>query len=76
LKESVAKTLYDLVRAKRFVPFSIVFANGQHYEIKTRDHIGLGPVNRSEVDGLKTLIVWDDTGNWRSVYLRAIIKIE
>jgi hypothetical protein len=70
------KTLYDFERAKEFAPFSIVFANGQRYEIKTRDHIGLGPVSRSDVEGLRTLILWDDEGKWRSVYLRAILKIE
>jgi len=43
LKESLAETLYDFVRVKEFAPFSIVFANGQRYEIKTRDHIGHGP---------------------------------
>jgi hypothetical protein len=76
LKESLAKTLYDLVRAKESVPFSIVFANGQRFEIRTREHIGLGPLSRSDVEGLKTLIVWDDTGGWRSVYMRAILKME
>jgi len=29
MKESLAKTLYDLVRAEQFVPFSILFASGQ-----------------------------------------------
>jgi hypothetical protein len=60
LKESLSKTLYDLVRAEQFVPFSMVFATGQRFEIKTRDHISLGPVNRSDVGGLKTLIVWNE----------------
>ena len=76
LKESLAETLYDFVRVKEFAPFSIVFANGQRYEIKTRDHISLGPVSRSDVEGLRTLILWDDEGKWRSIYLRAILKIE
>jgi hypothetical protein len=62
LKEPLPETLYDLVRTEQFVPFSIVFATGQRFEIKTRDHISLGPVNRSDVEGLKTLIVWDDEG--------------
>ena len=52
LKESLPKTLYDLVRTEQFVPFSIVFATGQRFEIKTRDHISLGPVNRSEGSAL------------------------
>ena len=38
MKESLAKTLYDLVRAEQFVPFSILFASGQRSEIKSRDH--------------------------------------
>jgi hypothetical protein len=76
LKESLAKTLYDLVRAEQFVPFSILFATGQRLEIKTREHIGLGPVSRADVEELKSLIVWDDAGKWRSLYLRAILKIE
>jgi hypothetical protein len=75
LKESLPKTLYDLVRAEQFVPFSIVFAAGQRFEIKTREHISLGPVTRSDVEELKTLIVWDDDGKWRAVYTRAILKI-
>jgi hypothetical protein len=62
LKESLAKTLYDLVRAPQFVPFSILFASGQRFEIKTREHIGLGPVSRADVEELKAVIVWDDTG--------------
>jgi hypothetical protein len=74
-KESLPKTLYDLVRAEQFVPFSIVFAAGQRFEIKTREHISLGPVTRSDVEELKTLIVWDDDGKWKAVYMRAILKI-
>ena len=73
---SLPEILYDLVKANEFAPFSIVFANGQRFAIKTRDHIALGPVNRSDVEGLKTVIVWDDAGNWKSLYLRAILKIE
>jgi hypothetical protein len=46
-----------LVKVKEFVLSSIVFANGQHYEIKTRNHICVGPVNWSDVEGLKTLVV-------------------
>jgi hypothetical protein len=76
LKESLARTLYDLVRTPQFVPFSILFASGQRLEIKTREHISLGPVSRADVEELKTLIVWDDAGRWRSLYLRAILKIE
>jgi len=57
------------------VPFSIVFAAGQRFEIKTREHISLGPVTRSNVEELKTLIVWDDDSKWRAVYMRAILKI-
>ena len=76
LEESLAKTIYDLVRAPRFVPFSILFASGQRLEINTREHIGLGPVSRADVEELKTLIVWDDAGKWRSVYMQAILKIE
>ena len=76
MKESLAATLYDLVRAEQFVPFSILLASGQPYEIKTREHIGLGPVSRSDVEGLKALIVWDDAGQWRSIYMLAILKIE
>jgi hypothetical protein len=76
LKETLAKTLYDLVRAPQFVPFSILFASGQRFEIKTREHISLGPVSREDVEELKTLIVWDDAGKWRSVYMPAILKIE
>ncbi len=48
LKETLAKTLYDLVRAEQFVPFSILFASGQRFEIKTREHIGLDPVSRAD----------------------------
>ena len=76
LKESLPKTLYDLARAEQFMPFSIIFATGQRFEIKTRDHISLGPVNRSDVEELKTLIVWGDEGKWKAVYMRAILKIE
>ena len=76
LKESLPKNLYDLVRAEQFVPFSILFATGQRFEIKTREHISLGPVSRSDAEGLKTLIVWDDADKWRVVYMRAILKIE
>jgi hypothetical protein len=76
LEKSLAKTLYDLVRAPQFVPFSILFASGQRLEIKTREHISLGPVSRADVEELKSLIVWDDAGKWRSLYLRAILKIE
>ena len=52
MEESLAKTLYDLVRAEKFVPFSILFATGQRFEIKTREHISLGPVGRSDADRL------------------------
>jgi len=52
MEESLAKTLYDLVRAEKFVPFSILFATGQRFEIKTREHISLGPVSRSDADRL------------------------
>jgi hypothetical protein len=76
VEEYLAKTLYDLVRAPQFVPFSILFASGQRFDIKTREHIGLGPVNRAEVEELKALILWDDAGKWRSVYMPAILKIE
>jgi hypothetical protein len=76
LEESLAKTLYDLVRAPQFVPFSILFASGQRLEINTREHISLGPVSRADVEELKSLIVWDDAGKWRSLYMRAILKIE
>ncbi len=77
LKETLAKTpLYDLGAGEKFVPFSILFANGQRFEIKTREHISLGPVSRSDVEELKALIVWDDAGQWRSVYMPAILKIE
>jgi hypothetical protein len=41
MKESLAEDIYDLVRAEPFVPFSIHFASGQRFEIKSRDHIGL-----------------------------------
>ena len=53
MKESLAKTLYDLVRAEQFVPFSILFASGQRFEIKSRELISLGPVSRSDVEGLR-----------------------
>jgi hypothetical protein len=43
MEESLAETLYDVVRAEQFVPFSILFASGQRFKIKSRDHIGLGP---------------------------------
>jgi hypothetical protein len=76
LKESLAKILYDLVRAEQFVPFSILFASWQRFEIKTREHIGLGPVSRADVKERKAVIVWDDTGRWRSVYMPAILKVE
>jgi hypothetical protein len=58
------------------VPFWLLFASGQRLEIKTREHIGLGPLSRADVEELKTLILWDDAGKWRSVYMRAILKIE
>ncbi len=74
--ESLAETLYDLMRAEQFVPFCILFASGKRFEIKTREHIGIGPVNRSDIEGLKTVIVWDDSGHWHSVYMAAILKIE
>ena len=76
MQETLAKTLYYLVRAERFVPFWLLFASGQRFEIKTREHIGLGPVSRSDVEELKAVIVWDDTGRWRSVYMPAILKVE
>ena len=46
------------MRGEKFVPFSILFANGQRFEIKTREHISLGPVSRSDVEELKALILW------------------
>ena len=58
MEDSLAETLYDLVRTEQFVPFSILFASGQRFKIKSRDHIGLGPVNRSDVEKLKTVIGW------------------
>jgi hypothetical protein len=73
---SLAETLYDLVRAEQFVPFSILFASGQRLEIKTREHIGLGPIGRAEVNALKAVIVWDDSGQWRSVYTPAILRVQ
>ena len=76
MEESLAETLYDLVRAEQFVPFSIIFASGQQFKIKSRGHIGLGPVNRSDVEKLKTVIVWHDADQWRSVCMAAILKIE
>ena len=76
MKESFATKLYDLVHAKRFVPFSILFASGKLFEIKTREHISLGPVSRSDVERLKAVIVWDDAGERRSVYVPAILKVE
>ena len=39
MKESLATKLYDLVHAERFIPFSILFAGGKLFEIKTREHI-------------------------------------
>jgi hypothetical protein len=42
MKESLATALYDLARAERFVPFHILFASGQRYDIKTREHIWFG----------------------------------
>jgi len=44
-----------LVRGEKFVPFRF-FANGQRFEIKTREHISLGPVSRSDVEELKALL--------------------
>lgn len=44
MKESLAKNLYDFVRTEQFVPFSILFASGQRFEINSREHISLGPV--------------------------------
>ena len=35
LKESLPKTLYDLVRAEQLVPFSIIFANGAKSRLGT-----------------------------------------
>lgn len=76
MKESLSTTLYDLVRAEQFVPFSMLFASGQRFEIKTREHISIGPLNRAGIEGLKAVIVWDDAGQWRSVYMPAILKVE
>jgi hypothetical protein len=76
MKESLAANLYDLVHAEPFVPFSILFASGKLFEIKTREHISLGPVSRSGVERLKAVIVWDDAGEYRSVYMPAILRIE
>jgi hypothetical protein len=76
LKESLATALYDLARAEPFVPFSILFASGQRYDIRTREHIGLGPGSRSEVEKLEAVVVWDDTGKFRSIYIPAVIKVE
>jgi hypothetical protein len=53
LQETLATILYDLVRAPQFVPFSILFATGQRLEIKTREHISLGPVSRADVEETK-----------------------
>jgi hypothetical protein len=47
-----------LARTEEFVPFSILFASGQRFEIKSRDRIGLGPVNRSDFEKQKSVIVW------------------
>jgi hypothetical protein len=45
--------------------------------MESRDHIGLGPVNRSDVEKLKTVIACDDArGQWRSFFMAAILKIE
>ena len=44
------------MRGEKFVPFSILFANGQRFEIKTREHISLGPVSRADVEELKALL--------------------
>jgi hypothetical protein len=73
---SLAQNLFDLVHAQPFIPFVIHFADGHRFEIKTRDHIGIGPLGRSEIDRLKAVIVWNDDGQWRSVYLPAVTKIE
>jgi hypothetical protein len=51
-----------LVRSEKLVHFSILFANGQRFAIKTRKHISLGPVSRADVEELKALIVWEDAG--------------
>jgi hypothetical protein len=76
MKESLAGVIYDLARAEQFVPFSILFASGQRFEIKSRNHIGLGPVNRSDFEKQKSVIVWDSAGQWRSVYIPAILNVE
>ena len=76
MKESLAGVIYDLVRAEDFAPFIIHFASGQRFEIKSRDHIGVGPVNRADFQRQKSVIVWDDTGQWRSLYIPAILNVE
>ena len=75
-KNSCNVALYDLARAERFVPFLIFFAGGQRYEIKTREHIGIGPVSRSDFEKLKAVVVWDDRGEFRCLYLPAVLKVE
>jgi hypothetical protein len=65
-----------MVRAEPFVPFTIHFASGQLFEIRSRDHIGIGPVSRSDFEKQKAVIVWDDAGQWRSVYIPAILGVE
>jgi hypothetical protein len=76
MKESLAAALYDLARAEPFVPFRILYASGQRYDIKTREHICLGPLGRSEVEKLEAVVVWDDAGKFRSIYMPAVIKVE
>ena len=46
------------------------------FQLKQPRVLHLGPVNRLEVEKLKMVIVWDDAGQWRSVYMAAILKIE
>ena len=72
----LATILYDLARAAPFVPFQIFFGTGQRYDIKTKEHISLGPFGRSDVEKMKAVIVWDDTGQHRSLYMPAIVRVE
>ena len=38
MKESIAGVIYDFGRAEPFAPFTIRFASGQRFEIKSRDY--------------------------------------
>ena len=77
LKETLAKTLYDLERAPTVRSFfDSLCPAGNGSESRPGSISVWGPVSRADVEELKTVILSDDAGQWRSAYMPAILKVE